>query len=185
MGRFYALKATLQPPHTTRSSDVVLAATPNQASLAQRRAFSSADMRIILLCLRYVFSKIWVEFDVLPSCSHPLLHVVFDLMSVNVYWMLYIVLFSRVILHSIDGAWAASRLVNSLLCAEVVEHLRCHSRVKHRGMDTGESSLSLAHNIVGIQHRSWFEFGGNTLLSVIFAEFDILKPWASRCDHRR
>ena len=30
MGHFYSLKATLQPPHTSWRSDVVLAATPNQ-----------------------------------------------------------------------------------------------------------------------------------------------------------
>ncbi len=34
MGYFYTLNATWQPPHTTRRSDVVLAATPNEASSA-------------------------------------------------------------------------------------------------------------------------------------------------------
>ena len=39
MGHFYSLKATLQPPHLSWRSDVVLAATPNQASSGQRRGY--------------------------------------------------------------------------------------------------------------------------------------------------
>ena len=44
MGHFYSLKATLQPPHTSWRSDVVLAATPNQVSSGHRRCCSSSTI---------------------------------------------------------------------------------------------------------------------------------------------
>ena len=44
MGHFYTLNAIWQPPHTTRRYDVVLAATPNQASSGQRRACSTSTI---------------------------------------------------------------------------------------------------------------------------------------------
>ena len=47
MGHFYTSKAILQPPHTTRRWDVVLAATPNQPSSGQRRGCSLADFDLV------------------------------------------------------------------------------------------------------------------------------------------
>ena len=44
MCHFYAYNAILQPPHTMRRSDVVLAATPNQASSGLRRCCSSSTI---------------------------------------------------------------------------------------------------------------------------------------------
>ncbi len=44
MDHFYTLKAILQPPHTTRRQDVVLAATPNQKSSGQRRGCSTSTI---------------------------------------------------------------------------------------------------------------------------------------------
>ena len=53
MGHFYTLNTLLQPPHTIRRVDVVLAATPNLASSGQRRRCSTAtiDNCIITLML--------------------------------------------------------------------------------------------------------------------------------------
>ena len=54
MGHFYASNAILQPPHTTRRVDVVLAATPNQASSGLIRLCSTAtidnDSMALMLC---------------------------------------------------------------------------------------------------------------------------------------
>ena len=54
MGHFYSLNAILQPPHTMRRVNVVLATTPNQASSGQRRACSTAtidnDRMVLMLC---------------------------------------------------------------------------------------------------------------------------------------
>ena len=44
MGHFYTLKAILQPPHTMGRYDVMLAATPNEASSGQRRACSTSSI---------------------------------------------------------------------------------------------------------------------------------------------
>ena len=44
MGQFYTSKAILQPPHTIKRVDVVLAATPNQASSGQRRGYSTSSI---------------------------------------------------------------------------------------------------------------------------------------------
>ena len=45
MCHFYTLNTILQPPHTMRRSDVVLAATPNLASWGQRWACSTATIK--------------------------------------------------------------------------------------------------------------------------------------------
>ena len=54
MGQFYSLNATLQPPHTMRRVDVVLAATPNQASSGHCRACSTStnvvESMALMLC---------------------------------------------------------------------------------------------------------------------------------------
>ena len=44
MGYFYAYNAILQPPHTMRRVDVVLAATPNLASSELRRRCRTATI---------------------------------------------------------------------------------------------------------------------------------------------
>ena len=53
MRYFYAYNAILQPPHTMRRVDVVLAATPNDASsgLRQRCSTSTIDIDIMALML--------------------------------------------------------------------------------------------------------------------------------------
>ena len=45
MGHFYSLNTTWQPPQTMRSRDVVLAATPDQPSLGQARAWSTSTIK--------------------------------------------------------------------------------------------------------------------------------------------
>ncbi len=51
MGHFYTLKAILQPPHTMRRVEVVLAATPNLASSGQRLAYSTSTIEIDVMAL--------------------------------------------------------------------------------------------------------------------------------------
>ena len=54
MGYFYAYNAILRPPNTMRRVDVVLVATPNQASSGLRRHCSTAtidnDRMALMLC---------------------------------------------------------------------------------------------------------------------------------------
>ena len=47
----YTLKAILQPPHTMRRWDVVLAATPNQVLSGQRLAYSTSTIEIDVMAL--------------------------------------------------------------------------------------------------------------------------------------
>ena len=51
MGYFYSLNAILQPPHTTRRQDVVVAATLNQTSSGHRRACTTSPMAIDMMAL--------------------------------------------------------------------------------------------------------------------------------------
>ena len=50
-GHFYTLNTILQPPHTMRRCDVVLAATPNQHSSGQIRACSTSTIEIESMAL--------------------------------------------------------------------------------------------------------------------------------------
>ena len=54
MRHFYTLNAILQPPHTMRRVDVVLAATPNQASSGRLRGCTTStinnDIITLMLC---------------------------------------------------------------------------------------------------------------------------------------